>query len=161
MTTRFENRRVRMLGAAALLLITMGLVQASNTRSGAGTPCGTCTARCFSYSIGHFSTQGGCKEPNGSVDWNCMTTDCMTGTGWCTSCITELPGVYIDCGHPNCAFGDIIALNGGNICDNACFGAQCSAAGWFTSAKSCCQVQIIDCEPEQNSSIGCSQCGCR
>ena len=158
-TNRFENWRIRLLGALALMLITMGLVQAVDPRNGMGTPCATCPARCYSYSISHFKTDGGCKNPNGSIDWSCMTTNCMTNAGWCAGCIAETTGPGTDCGSRNCWFEDL-DVQGGNLCSNGCYGAVCQRYIWQTQAeKTCGQVQRF-CQVG-STSLACSQCGCQ
>jgi len=160
-TNRFENWRIRLLGALALMLITLGLVQATSPTNGSGLPCSVCTTRCYAYLSGILKANGGCKLPNGMPDTQCLSEKCTTSGEYCSGCFANLPGTYIDCGHENCAAFGIIVGNGGNVCDNACYGLQCSASGWFTAAKTCGQVQIINCEVEANSSIGCSKCGCK
>jgi len=162
-TNRFENWRIRLLGALALMLITLGLVQAQGggypgypllvLDFNCGTnPCDSCPSRCYTYYAGKPIAQGGCKTPMGYPDSACMSYTCKgEGIGNCTS---SGPPTYADCGSPSC-WQDPEAVNGvGTICANNCSSLDCAG----NPRKICRTIQKPGCVTVISN--GCAMCSC-
>lgn len=158
MSYRLRNWQFRLLGTVATMLFILGvtgMLQAAGF-AGAGTPCTTCGSRCYVWAV----TKGGPCYTTGTPNTACIAAACQNK---CDGCIPEGPGYVVDCTHPNCWFAGI-EIGGGNLCDNGCFDATCEHASgnWligYTPAKHCGQIQV-DCDGEE-SSVACSQCGCK
>ena len=138
-----------------LTLGTTGLVQAI---TGAGTPCGGCTARCYQYYAGLTPAAGGCKTPSGFPDYTCLEIKCGASSTWCNGCIPN-DTYSTDCENPNC-WMDGSAVGGGSLCSDYCNGSRCDRGAVFGSVKHCGQVAIPDCDP-YNTSLSCTKCACK
>ena len=168
--SRRNRWTIRAFCAVVLFFLTLaasGVVQAI----GAGTPCNSCSARCYEYYAGRDGTKtytddkqtkwvytgAGCRI-NGMPDTECLKRKCYDDTSWCDNCINTAEN-YIDCENANC-WESGLNLNGGNVCSNGCYGAGCAAGSYaWSSTRKCGQVDQ-QCGPA-DSSVACTKCGCQ
>lgn len=150
LTSRWGMRVFSAVLFSVLTLAVSGVLQAI---TGAGTPCNSCASQCFTYHAGRTPAQGGCKQPSGFPDYDCIAQKCAN---WCDGCIDTSQNM-IDCENPNC-WQDGIEIEGGTLCANGCYGMLCEVGQSGSPDKHCYQKQQ-PCGPE-DSSFGCSRCSC-
>jgi hypothetical protein len=167
------NSRLSTVAMIALMIGTTGLVFAQQAppqqNGGAGTPCTSCSIRCYQWSISHWAANGGCMglsnipgpwipndpmnpEAGGTQEpsplTKCLAEKCAPTGPWCQGCV-DIAKNYIDCSHKNCRFVDT------SICDNACFGIGCA------QGKTCRNEQVpCDGDIGEGGTLACTQCGC-
>jgi len=145
-TTRWGGRALCAALVFALVVATSGFVQAI---TGAGTPCDTCSARCYEYH--------GAECWKSANPMSCFQAACAN---WCDGCVVMNGSNTIDCGGPNC-WESGVSVNGGNVCSNACWNMLCYDSPWYATGKTdkhCGQVQQ-ECN-FKGSTVACSKCDC-